>query len=133
MGFGLAVRSTLEVNVLHDRGVLFVPLSDGSVRNGYTIKILNKLHEPRDVTLGVEGFSEAQISLVGQGEDQSQVTVPPDNLRELRLLVTVPAHGLLSLSPPSSKFYVVVRDATSGDTTRREAIFHSPHVSAPLP
>ena len=133
MGFGLAVRSSLEVNVLHDRGVLFVPLSDGGVRNGYTIKILNKLHEARDVALSIEGLHEAHISIVGNSADRPEVTIPADNLRELRLLVTVPAHGLLTLTPPSSKFHVVVRDVTSGDTTRREAIFQSPNVAAPLP
>ena len=40
-------RSTLEINVLHDRNPPFVLLSDGGIRNGYTVKILNKLHEPR--------------------------------------------------------------------------------------
>ena len=49
----LLYRSTLEINVLHDRNPPFVLLSDGSIRNGYTVKILNKLHEPRVFTLGV--------------------------------------------------------------------------------
>ncbi len=44
---GLLLRPTLDVNVLRDRNPLFVKLSDGGVRNGYTLKILNKLHEPR--------------------------------------------------------------------------------------
>ena len=44
-----AQRPTLEINVLHDRNPLFVRLSDGGMRNGYTVKILNKLHEPRVV------------------------------------------------------------------------------------
>ena len=35
--------------MLHDRNPPFVLLSDGGVRNGYTVKILNKLHEPRDI------------------------------------------------------------------------------------
>ncbi len=40
----LCNRTTLEINVLHDRNPPYVLLSDGSVRNGYTVKILNKLH-----------------------------------------------------------------------------------------
>ena len=36
------MRSTLDVTVLRDRAPLFVRLSDGGVRNGYTIKIVNK-------------------------------------------------------------------------------------------
>src|SRR5690606_11286607 len=34
----LLTRSRLDVNVLHDRNPVFVQLSDGSVRNGYTVK-----------------------------------------------------------------------------------------------
>ena len=40
-------RSVLDINVLHDRQPLFVQLTDGGLRNGYTVKILNKLHEKR--------------------------------------------------------------------------------------
>ena len=52
-------RTVLEVNVLHDRNPPFVLLSDGSIRNGYTVKILNKLHEPREFALAVRGPAEA--------------------------------------------------------------------------
>ena len=52
-------RSTLEVNVLHDRNPPYVLLSDGGVRNGYTVKILNKLHEPREFALAVRGPAAA--------------------------------------------------------------------------
>ena len=38
----LMLRPELDVNVLHDRNPLYVRLSDGGLRNGYTVKILNK-------------------------------------------------------------------------------------------
>ena len=41
------LRAALDLNVLHDRNPLFVTLSDGSIRNGYTLKILNKAREPQ--------------------------------------------------------------------------------------
>ena len=37
----LLMRDRLDINVRHDRNPLFVVLSDGSIRNGYDIKILN--------------------------------------------------------------------------------------------
>src|SRR5262249_29209737 len=49
-------RSTLQVNVLADRNPPYVLLSDGGIRNGYTVKILNKLHEPRVFTLALRGL-----------------------------------------------------------------------------
>ena len=35
--------------MLPDRNPLFVVLSDGSLRNNYTVKILNKLHDVRQL------------------------------------------------------------------------------------
>jgi cytochrome c oxidase accessory protein FixG len=42
MTVALANRASIGLSVLHDRAPLFVPLADGSLRNGYTVKIVNK-------------------------------------------------------------------------------------------
>src|SRR4029079_7490331 len=42
MLYALVTRSLLDVNVLHDRNPVAVKLSDGSIRNGYTLRFLNK-------------------------------------------------------------------------------------------
>src|SRR5690606_20526493 len=118
-----ASRTTLEVNVLHDRGVLFVPLSDGGVRNGYTVKVLNKRHEAIDVDLAVDGLPGAEMRSVAH--DGGALSVPPDDLREMRVLVTVPPQHLGSLTPPSTRFDFVVRATDSGTEMRRDAIFQS--------
>ena len=39
-----SARSTVDVNILPDRNPLFVTMSDGSIRNGYTIRVMNKEH-----------------------------------------------------------------------------------------
>ena len=43
----LAIRDRLQLDVLHDRNPQYVLESDGAIRNGYTIKILNMRPEPR--------------------------------------------------------------------------------------
>ena len=40
-GTALLTRSTVGLSVLRDRAPVFVPLADGSLRNGYTLKIAN--------------------------------------------------------------------------------------------
>ena len=40
-------------------------LSDGSIRNGYTVKVLNKVAEPRAVTLSLQGLEGATMMLAG--------------------------------------------------------------------
>jgi len=42
MLYALMTRSLLDVNVLHDRNPIAVRLSDGSIRNAYTVRLLNK-------------------------------------------------------------------------------------------
>src|SRR5690606_33232522 len=65
----LALRSPLSVNVLHDRNPLYVELRDGSVRNGYDVKILNMTPEPREVILRLDGIEGAQISLADDANE----------------------------------------------------------------
>ncbi len=75
MLYGLMNREKLELNVLHDRNPLFVKLSDGTVRNGYTIKILNKTHEDRHFSLAVAGLADAVVTVEGAGD------LTPDDLK----------------------------------------------------
>jgi cytochrome c oxidase accessory protein FixG len=126
MLLALAGRTTLEVNVLHDRGVLYVPLSSGGIRNGFTIKLLNKLASPREVALAIDGLPDATLSILGyEGQAAPVITVPTDAVRELRVFVTVPARQLGTLTPPQTRFSFVVRDA-SGTTSERRTMFQSP-------
>ena len=58
----LMVRPDLEVSVLHDRNPIYVRLSDGGLRNGYTVKLLNKLYEPHAFKIGIDGLPGATLS-----------------------------------------------------------------------
>jgi cytochrome c oxidase accessory protein FixG len=94
MLYALLTRSFLDVNVLHDRNPVFVGLSDGSVRNAYTVRLLNKRNYERNVALGVEGLLDARAEAVGIDVvvgGRPIIAIGPDQTRELRVLVTVPA------------------------------------------
>jgi polyferredoxin len=102
-----------------------VLLSDGATRNGYTVKILNKLHEPREFTLSVRGLPDARLAIVGMRPDDS-IRVTTDDLREVRVLVTVPAAAIGQLDGASTPFALVVRDVLSGRETARTTHFQRP-------
>jgi len=91
MTYALATRRAEAVNVLHDRNPQFVRLSDGAVRNGYSLHILNKNLETQKFVLKVTGLSDADVEVIG-GEKSSTgepvIEVGPDQTREVRVLVT---------------------------------------------
>jgi cytochrome c oxidase accessory protein FixG len=122
---GYLNRTILEINVLHDRSPPFVLLSDGSIRNGYTVKILNKLHEPRMVEITPVGLPGARVTIVGN--DAPQVQIGTDDLRELRVYVTVPAVEARKLASPSVPVSLVVRDVASKTEMTRRTNFQSPN------
>jgi polyferredoxin len=124
---GYLNRTILEINVLHDRSPPYVLLSDGSIRNGYTVKILNKLHEPRMVTLSANGLPGARVVIVG-GEtgDDAPVKIGTDDLRELKVYVTVPATEVKMLQGASTPIALVVRDTGSKTEMTRRSNFQTP-------
>lgn len=91
MLYSLLTRSPLELHVLHDRNPLFVTLSDGSIRNGYEIKILNKTHEDRTYRLSFDGLENASIRVQGAGElSLKSLPVFADSIANYRVFVTTP-------------------------------------------
>ncbi len=63
MVYGLFARPRMELHAIQNRNPLFVKLSDGSIRNSYVVKILNKTHEARHFALGVTGVPVKRLEL----------------------------------------------------------------------
>ncbi|MCA0432989.1 MAG: cytochrome c oxidase accessory protein CcoG [Proteobacteria bacterium] len=124
--FALLTRDRLEVNVLHDRNPVAIKMSDGSVRNGYVIKLLNMVPEPRIVKLSIEGLPGAEISIAGlegvRGRS-TDIPVEPDKLRSLHVFVTV-APQLLKAG--NTSFRITASDMQSFESDVYDAIFEVP-------
>jgi len=82
-----ALRADTELNVLHDRNPLFVKLSDGTVRNGYTIKILNKERAERHYRLEFAGVAGARIRVAGAPEGRTDLRAAPDSVSTYQVFV----------------------------------------------
>src|SRR5579863_2027826 len=93
MLYALLTRTLLDVNVLHDRNPVAVKLSDGSIRNGYTLRFLNKRGFDRVVSVEVDGPPGAQIHVIGADSvvpDRPMIVLGRDTTTEMRVLVTAP-------------------------------------------
>ena len=97
MLFALSARTRLDISALQDRNPLYVRLSDGSVRNNYTVKIRNMEARPRDMEIGVTGLSGAVLWAEGESREQAarsvRVTVPADSVARSRIYIALPAEG----------------------------------------
>ena len=129
MAVALVTRSDVGLTVQHDRNPLFVRLSDGRIRNGYTVRLLNKRLERRAFVLGVEGLPDAEIEIVGGdgAKGESRVIVDADRTREIRALVKSSALADASTRPitfrirsadQGAEAAAIDRFDTPGDTAR---------------
>jgi cytochrome c oxidase accessory protein FixG len=122
MAWGFANRTSLEVHVLRDRNPTFVRLKDGSIRNGYTLKIANRGFEARTATVRFEGVAGARLKTPGApaAEGALQAPLPANQVSALRVFVMVPPQGLSSPNLPTA--FTVTSD---GRTVRAKTNFLS--------
>ncbi len=119
----LLLRDRLDVSVLHDRNPQFVKLSDGSIRNGYTIKILNMVPRPRTFILSIKGLEGASMKIAGSDNAAArfvEVKVGPDRLRSLKVYVKS-KKGNQAIAGNDLQF--IVEDTLSDEKTSYDAVF----------
>jgi polyferredoxin len=125
----LLMRDRLDINVVPDRNPLFVTLTDGSIRNGYTIRLLNMTLQPRIFSLGIEGLPGAVMSLAESGVlpgRSAQVVVEADKARSVKVYVTAPAKDLRG---EATEFVFIVTAQDVGmpaETSLYRAVFRAP-------
>jgi cytochrome c oxidase accessory protein FixG len=89
VGLGMVVtlfmRDSIGLTMARDRNPLFVALSDGSIRNAYTVNIQNMNGEPHPFR--ISATSEPELRLDIQGTDGSEFEVAADEARKLRIFL----------------------------------------------
>jgi polyferredoxin len=123
----LTGRDRIDLNVLHDRNPLFTQLSSGEIRNGYTVKALNMVTEPRRFRLRMEGLETHSFVIAGSDAEPGRVAefeVKADELRSQRVFVSGPHVG------SRQDFTFVLEelrdDGRVGESDSVTATFHGP-------
>jgi cytochrome c oxidase accessory protein FixG len=125
MLYSLATRRVEGISVIHDRNPMFVRLSDGSLRNAYTIRIVNKQLQPREFAVTISGLSMGILDFVGvpaRDDGRLVISVGPDQTREVRVLVT--NYGTDSVSSQPIVFHLT--ESVSGDQVDATDHFFGP-------
>jgi cytochrome c oxidase accessory protein FixG len=127
--YALLSRERLEINVLQDRNPQFVQMSDGSIRNGYTIKLLNMIPEPRTIALSIIGLEGATMSITGiDAPDGRAFSIPvePDRVRSLKVFVLLPPEEARELAGQPVSFRFRAEDLAGTETDEYVATFNTP-------
>ncbi|HET9639239.1 MAG TPA: cytochrome c oxidase accessory protein CcoG [Allosphingosinicella sp.] len=95
MLFALGARTRIDVSAQQDRNPVYVRLSDGHIRNSFTVKIRNMEGRPRMMEVFVEGLPGA-VMWTDEGSRETaarsvRTTVPADQLAKLRIFLAAPA------------------------------------------
>ncbi|MEO1193556.1 MAG: cytochrome c oxidase accessory protein CcoG [Pseudomonadota bacterium] len=121
MIIGLFSRTTLDLNLLPDRNPLFVTLANGDIRNGYTLKVINKTDFAKTYSLSVEGLPGAEVAVLGD-QGPPVVQSPRDHVQAVRIFISVPA---ASLEQASTDIDLVLTDQ-SGQADAVRTVFRGP-------
>lgn len=130
MLYALLTRAPFTVSVIHDRNPVYVKLSDGHIRNAYTMRIANFLNEERTFTLSVQGLGDAKVDVIGNEtviDGKPAITVGPDQTRELRVLLTVMEETDGTYQPPQLEF--IVTDTKDNHNAIGRDFFRTPNTA----
>lgn len=126
---GLLTRNETEINVIADRNPLFVMLSNGDIRNGFRVKILNKADQERVFSVGIDGLSGAVLTR-GLSKDHSELTltVPADELAGAKFFVQLPRDKYRDATETAStpNFQFLVTDSETGEQVVEPVTFKGP-------
>ncbi|OGI43465.1 MAG: cytochrome c oxidase accessory protein CcoG [Candidatus Muproteobacteria bacterium RBG_16_64_11] len=102
LGYALATRLPLELDVIRDRNALFRETDGGLIENVYTLKILNMDDVPHSYRLTVQGIANLQLHM-----HRDRIDVPAGEVMELPVRLQVDPGDL---SARSSKIAFTLRD-----------------------
>jgi len=123
--FLLGVRTHTELTVAQDRNPPYMLMSDGSVRNAYTLKLRNMEARPRAMTVSLEGLPDA----VMWSDDMPRSAAARQIVREVPADATaaVRAYVVAPVGTTDQDFSFAVRSGDEqGETDSSETRFVTP-------
>lgn len=119
--FALFIRPHIEMSVAPIRNPTFVTMSDGTIRNTYDVRLLNKNGDARPFELTVTGDPAFAIHL--EGAAKNIVEVPADTALLQRVYVVAPPEtGPATASRTEVQFRA--EDLSNGDYAEKTSTFN---------
>jgi cytochrome c oxidase accessory protein FixG len=123
--FLLGTRVHTGLTVAKDRNPPYILMSDGSVRNAYTLRLRNMQGRPRRMEIAIRGLPGAVMWTEDTSRDQAarQIvrTVAPDATQGVRVYVVAPAGAA-----PQDFTFTVQAQGEPGEADQSAATFDTP-------
>ncbi len=125
VGIGLVValfiRPDIEMTVAPVRNPTFITMSDGTIRNTYEVRLLNKHGEERSFRITARGNPAVRVLL--EGEEDNTVVVPADSTLNQR--VYLDAAGFSKPAKAErTELRIWIEDTSNGDRAFKDTIFN---------
>ncbi|MBT8409364.1 MAG: cytochrome c oxidase accessory protein CcoG [Alphaproteobacteria bacterium] len=117
----LFIRTEIDATVAPVRNPTFVTLSDGSIRNAYDVRLLNKHGEERTFRVSLTGDPALRVQL--EGLPYETVKVPANETKLQRVYVVAP-RGSVPAGADRSEFRFWVEDLISGERVYKDTVFN---------
>jgi cytochrome c oxidase accessory protein FixG len=117
----LIYKPQIETSIFQERNPLFITLSDGSIRNVYNLKIINKNHQSKKFSLAISKpiFAEIKIS----NHDEKNLTIPAETALDLKVFVTIPAQKINEISEDQLLIAMILEDLDTKKIEKISTIF----------
>ncbi|GGY93505.1 cytochrome c oxidase accessory protein CcoG [Novosphingobium colocasiae] len=123
--FMLGTRIHTDLTAAKDRNPPYIVLSDGSIRNAYTLRIRNMEGRPRRMEIALEGLSGGLLWSDDVGREQAARkivrTVAADETQSVRAYVVAPAN-----TPPQDFTFALQALGQAGEADNAKVQFDTP-------
>ena len=120
---GFKTKQKIEFTVERDRAPAYTQLSDGSIRNAVTLRLLNKNSAVQGFDIVVTGPDALEVGAVGRTvEDRTiNLDIIGDKQVQMRMFLTLPAEIAAQRDPIT----LIATNQVTGETVTRTITFVS--------
>ncbi len=119
--FALFIRPDIDLTVAPVRNPTYVTLSDGSIRNSYDVRLLNKHGDARPFRITLRGDPTLRAELEGTIYDSVEV---PANEQLLQRVYVVSPPDSIPATSGRTEFRIWVEDLSNGDRAYADTVFN---------
>ena len=95
--FALGNRTRIDISAQQERNPIYVLLSNGDIRNSYTVRLRNMENRPREMEVSMAGLAGGRMwrgeDTEANASDRLVLTVPQDSVQKLTINVVAPYDG----------------------------------------